>query len=70
MLADRLSSDPAITVAVIEGGPTDVDKPEVLQLSQWLSLLGGKYDYCYKTTEQPRGNSVSLAMPHRWRTRN
>ncbi|KAK4702203.1 hypothetical protein P7C70_g4023, partial [Phenoliferia sp. Uapishka_3] len=42
---------------MIEGGPSDHDKPEVLQLSEWLSLLGGKYDYKYMTTEQPRGNS-------------
>lgn len=57
VLADRLSEDPNITVAVIEGGPSDHDKPQVLQLSEWLSLLGGPYDYQYKTTKQPRGNS-------------
>lgn len=60
VLAERLSADPNITVALIEGGPSDHDKPEVLQLSQWLTLLGGKYDYAYPTTEEPRGNSHIL----------
>lgn len=60
VLADRLSADPNITVAVIEGGPSDHDLPQVLQLSEWLTLLGGPYDYQYPTTEQPRGNSHIL----------
>ena len=60
MLADRLSADPNITVAVIEGGPSDHDLPQVLQLSEWLTLLGGHLDYQYPTTEQPRGNSHIL----------
>lgn len=60
VLADRLSEDPDITVAVIEGGPSDRDLPHVLQLSGWLSLLGGPLDYQYRTTEQPRGNSHIL----------
>lgn len=60
VLADRLSADPNITVAVIEGGPSDHDIPQVLQLADWLSLLGGEYDYQYPTTEQPRGNSHIL----------
>jgi choline dehydrogenase-like flavoprotein len=29
----------------------------VLQLRQWLSLLGSELDYDYETVEQPRGNS-------------
>lgn len=60
VLADRLSADPNITVAVIEGGPSDHDIPQVLQLADWLTLLGGDYDYQYPTTEQPRGNSHIL----------
>ncbi|KAM0755690.1 putative oxidoreductase [Meredithblackwellia eburnea MCA 4105] len=60
VLADRLTEDPNITVAMIEGGPSDHNLPQVLQLSEWLSLLGGPYDYKYKTTEQPRGNSHIL----------
>ncbi|AEW96079.1 MULTISPECIES: GMC family oxidoreductase [Streptomycetaceae] len=57
VIASRLTEDPAVRVAVIEGGPSDVDRPEVLTLRRWLGLLGGELDYDYPTTEQPRGNS-------------
>ncbi|NEW77423.1 GMC family oxidoreductase [Streptomyces rhizosphaericus] len=57
VIASRLTEDPDIRVAVIEGGPSDVDRPDVLTLRRWLGLLGGDLDYDYPTTEQPRGNS-------------
>ncbi|WP_367124360.1 GMC family oxidoreductase [Streptomyces phytohabitans] len=57
VLASRLTEDPGVRVAVIEGGPSDMDRPEVLTLRRWLGLLGGELDYDYPTTEQPRGNS-------------
>ncbi|MFI1970448.1 oxidoreductase [Streptomyces cinnamoneus] len=57
VIASRLTEDPGVTVAVIEGGPTDVDREDVLTLRRWLGLLGGELDYDYPTTEQPRGNS-------------
>ncbi|MFI2436586.1 GMC family oxidoreductase [Streptomyces sp. NPDC018693] len=57
VIASRITEDPQVSVAVIEGGPSDVDRPEVLTLRRWLGLLGGELDYDYPTTEQPRGNS-------------
>ncbi|KAJ5822940.1 hypothetical protein N7447_005280 [Penicillium robsamsonii] len=42
---------------VIEGGPSDFMDDRVLNLKEWLNLLGGELDYDYGTTEQPMGNS-------------
>lgn len=60
VIASRLTEDPNVTVAVIEGGPSDIDREDVLTLRKWLGLLGGELDYEYTTTEQPRGNSHIL----------
>ncbi|MEV6399737.1 GMC oxidoreductase [Streptomyces sp. NPDC051907] len=57
VIASRLTEDPDVTVAVIEGGPSDVGRDDVLTLRRWMGLLGGELDYDYPTTEQPRGNS-------------
>jgi choline dehydrogenase-like flavoprotein len=42
---------------VIEGGPSDYLDDRVLNLKEWLNLLGGELDYDYGTVEQPNGNS-------------
>jgi len=57
VVAARLSEDPARTVCVVEGGPSDVGDERVLKLRNWINLLGGELDYDYPTVEQPRGNS-------------
>ncbi|MHC0434221.1 GMC family oxidoreductase [Streptomyces sp. O3] len=57
VIASRLTENPDVTVAVIEGGPSDIDRQDVLTLRRWLGLLGGDLDYDYPTVEQPRGNS-------------
>jgi choline dehydrogenase-like flavoprotein len=58
VLAARLSSYlPERKVLMIEAGPNDLDLSHVIDLRQWLSLLGGDLDYDYGTTEQPMGNS-------------
>jgi choline dehydrogenase-like flavoprotein len=57
VVASRLSADPAVRVGLIEGGPSDVGDPRVLQLRNWLTMLETELDYDYPTVEQPRGNS-------------
>lgn len=57
VVASRLTENADVTVAVIEGGPSDVGRDDVLTLRRWADLLGGELDYDYPTTEQPRGNS-------------
>ncbi|XXG99405.1 hypothetical protein Hte_005744 [Hypoxylon texense] len=48
---------PHKNVLLIEAGPSDFMDDRVLDLKQWLSLLGGELDFDYGTTEQPMGNS-------------
>ena len=60
VLANRLTEDAGVSVAVIEGGPSDEKEDRVLNLRRWLELLDSDLDYGYTTTEQPRGNSHIL----------
>ena len=56
-LAARLSEDPAVTVCLLEAGPSDVDDPNVLELSRWMALLESGYDWDYLIEPQEQGNS-------------
>ncbi|EXJ82549.1 choline dehydrogenase [Capronia epimyces CBS 606.96] len=58
VIASRLAEYlPHKKVLLIEAGPSDFMDDRVLDLKQWLNLLGGELDYDYGTTEQPMGNS-------------
>lgn len=56
-VAARLSEDPTVSVALVEGGPDDRGIPEVLQLDRWMELLESGYDWDYPIEEQENGNS-------------
>lgn len=58
VIASRLAEYlPNKKILLIEAGPSDFMDDRVLDLKQWLSLLGGELDYDYGTTEQPMGTS-------------
>jgi choline dehydrogenase-like flavoprotein len=57
VIASRLTEDPAVRVALIEAGPSDVGDQRVLLLENWLGLLGGDLDWDYTIEPQARGNS-------------
>ncbi|RMJ22952.1 Choline oxidase [Aspergillus sp. HF37] len=58
VIASRLAQYlPNKRILLIEAGPSDYMDDRVLNLREWLSLLGGELDYDYPTTEQPMGNS-------------
>ena len=42
-------------ILLIEAGPSDYMDNRVIDLKNWLNLLGGELDYGYTTTEQPMG---------------
>jgi choline dehydrogenase-like flavoprotein len=58
VIASRLAEYlPYKRILLIEAGPSDFMNDRVLNLKDWLSLLGGELDYDYGTTDQPMGNS-------------
>lgn len=58
VIAARLAENPRITVCLIEAGPTDDGKPEILAVKNWPNLLGTELDYDYTIEKQVRGNSL------------
>ncbi|KAH6661537.1 hypothetical protein F5X68DRAFT_252899 [Plectosphaerella plurivora] len=61
VIASRLAEAlPDQKILMIEAGPTDLDNKEVLDLRNMYNLMGGEYDYGYKSIPQPRGNSEIL----------
>ncbi|HVL86086.1 MAG TPA: GMC oxidoreductase [Pseudonocardia sp.] len=56
-LAARLSEDPAVSVCLLEAGPSDVGDERILRLSEWMHLLDSGYDWDYPVEPQERGNS-------------
>ncbi len=56
VIASRLAEFlPHKKILLIEAGPSDYLNDKVLNLKEWLNLLGGELDYDYGTTEQPNG---------------
>ena len=62
MIASRLAEYlPHKKILMIEAGPSDYMNDRILNLKDWLNLLGGELDYDYGTTEQPNGKCVLLS---------
>ncbi|TQS44780.1 GMC family oxidoreductase [Cryptosporangium phraense] len=57
ILAARLTEDPAVTVTLVEWGPSDEDEPRATALRRWPELFGSEYDLDYRSVPQARGNS-------------
>ena len=58
VVAARLAENPNISVCLIEAGPTDEGRSEILALKNWPNLLGTDLDYDYRIEAQLRGNSL------------
>lgn len=57
VVAARLSENPAVSVCLVEAGPSDVGDDAILDLSRWMELLESGYDWDYPIEPQESGNS-------------
>jgi len=63
VLAARLSENPAARVLLIEAGPDHRELREILDAAHWDSLIGGRYDYGYRSAPTRHVFGRSIAMP-------
>ncbi|MDQ1129253.1 GMC family oxidoreductase [Microbacterium sp. SORGH_AS_0888] len=63
VLAARLSEDEAAQVLLIEAGPDHRGVHGILDAAHWDALIGGRYDYGYRSTPTPHVLGRSIGMP-------
>jgi choline dehydrogenase len=63
VLAARLSEDAGRRVLLVEAGPDHRGIREVLDAAHWDAMIGGPYDYGYRSTPTAHVLGRALAMP-------
>lgn len=63
VVANRLSEDPSVTVAVIEPGTDQRNNPNVTDMDKFSLAFGTSVDWQYKTTRQPGAGDRELSFP-------
>ncbi len=58
VLAARLAEDTEASVLLLEAGPSDEGDWRILELWNWVNLLGTELDYDYRIEPQERGNGL------------
>lgn len=58
VVAARLAEDPDTSVCLVEAGPSDEGDWRILELWNWVNLLGTELDYDYLIEPQERGNGL------------
>jgi len=58
ILAARLAEEPEASVCLVEAGPSDENDWRILELWNWVNLLGTELDYDYRIEPQERGNGL------------
>ena len=63
VLANRLSGDPSVRVLLLEAGDSGESDPAVTTPGRWVSLMGSKYDWAYRTEPEPGLMDRAIATP-------
>ncbi|MGB0687988.1 MAG: GMC family oxidoreductase N-terminal domain-containing protein, partial [Paracoccaceae bacterium] len=63
VLANRLSADPTVRVAVIEAGGRDVSPWIHIPVGYFKTMHNPKTDWCYKTEPDESMNNISIRYP-------
>lgn len=63
VVANRLSEDPSVTVAVIEPGTDQRNNPNVTNPDSFSQAFGTAIDWQYVTTKQPGAGGRELVFP-------
>ncbi len=63
VLANRLSADPSVRVLLLEAGDSGESDPAVTTPGRWVSLMGSKYDWAYRTEPEPGLMDRAIATP-------
>lgn len=63
VVANRLSEDPSVTVAVIEPGKDERDNPLVSDLNGWAQAPGTEIDWSYDLVSPSWGEDLELKLP-------
>jgi choline oxidase len=58
VLAARLAEETEASVLLVEAGPSDEGDWRILELWNWVNLLGTELDYDYRIEPQERGNGL------------
>jgi choline dehydrogenase len=62
LLANRLSEDPNITVAVIDPGADQQNNTQVSDPNQWFGLAGSPVDWSYTSLPQTHAANQTIAF--------
>lgn len=63
VVASRLSTDPNVTVGVLEAGPAAFDEPLINVPGRMGESIGSKYDWKFVTTPEAALNGREIAWP-------
>lgn len=63
VLANRLSADPDVRVLLLEAGPATRGEAAITTPGRWVTLMGSRFDWAYRTESEPGLAGRSIPFP-------